>query len=193
MRLFSLEHSRAGYLADFWLFGTTVVALSGLLVMAPIAQLPSSLVFIATGGTIWTLFEYALHRFLMHGVQPVRGWHAEHHRRPMALLGSPTLLTALVLFALVYLPVQSLTDARRAAAFTIGFLIGYLLYGAMHHAIHHWSNDNPWLRERKRWHALHHQLGRPVCFGVTSGFWDHVFGTAPTVGADAFRSSKVNE
>lgn len=48
----------------------------------------------------------------------------------------------------------------------------------MHHASHHWRADSGWLKQRKCWHALHHHhTERPVCFGVTTSFWDRVFGT----------------
>jgi sterol desaturase/sphingolipid hydroxylase (fatty acid hydroxylase superfamily) len=46
----------------------------------------------------------------------------------------------------------------------------------MHHAIHHWRADSAWLKQRKRWHALHHSnIEQAACFGVSSGFWDYVF------------------
>jgi hypothetical protein len=52
------------------------------------------------GLVAWTLLEYALHRFVLHGLQPFRTWHAEHHRRPRALIGTPTILSATLIAAL---------------------------------------------------------------------------------------------
>jgi len=58
-------------------------------------------------------------------------------------------------------------------------LIGYVAYGITHHTTHHWRANNAWLRERKRWHVLHHHnVGRLGHYGVTTTFWDRVFGTA---------------
>jgi cyclopropane-fatty-acyl-phospholipid synthase len=66
----------------------------------------------------------------------------------------------------------------QACALTLGVVTGYLAYSVTHHAIHHWRGDNVWLLQRKRWHALHHQdVELAGCFGVTSGIWDHVFGS----------------
>jgi hypothetical protein len=55
---------------------------------------------------------------------------------------------------------------------------GYLGYAFTHHATHHWRVDNGWSIRRKRWHAQHHHAAQPGCYGVTSAFWDPVFGSA---------------
>jgi cyclopropane-fatty-acyl-phospholipid synthase len=62
---------------------------------------------------------------------------------------------------------------------------GYLAYAMVHHATHHATRRlarqagiSRWLTGRRRWHALHHsQRQTPGHFGVTTGFWDRVFGT----------------
>ena len=62
-------------------------------------------------------------------------------------------------------------------ALTLGVLIGYLGYAITHHAMHHWKLNLGWLQRRKYWHAKHHHLMQPCCFGVSSGLWDQVFRT----------------
>jgi len=57
------------------------------------------------GLAAWTLIEYALHRFVLHGLQPFARWHADHHRRPSALIGASNFFelavaTAIALFGL---------------------------------------------------------------------------------------------
>ena len=65
-----------------------------------------------------------------------------------------------------------------ACALTLGMLLGYLGYALTHHFAHQRAARSGWLAQRKRWHALHHHhVEQPVCFGVTSAFWDRVFGT----------------
>ena len=124
----------------------------------------------------WTAIEYGLHRFLLHGPQPFRRWHAEHHQRPSARIGTPTILSGGLIAALVLLPALLLGDPWRAGALSLGMLGGYLAYTLSHHAIHHGCGDSRWLRRRKRWHARHHHPTRlPLCYGVTTGFWDRVF------------------
>ncbi len=181
MGLFKLEHSKAAYVADFVAYGVAVVALAAYLLLAgPREQRLELWTLAAVGLAGWTGIEYALHRFILHGMQPFRRWHAEHHQRPTALVSTPTVFSAALIAALVFLPILALTSLWPACAVTLGVLTGYLAYAVMHHATHHWRADSAWLKQRKRWHALHHRATpKPGCYGVTSAFWDHVFGTTP--------------
>jgi sterol desaturase/sphingolipid hydroxylase (fatty acid hydroxylase superfamily) len=188
MGLFTLEHSQVAYRADFVLYGSAVPLLAAyLLLEGPRAQWPQLAACVLAGLAGWSLIEYLLHRFVLHGVQPFRGWHAEHHQRPTALICAPTILSAVLILTLVFLPALLASTLWRASALTLGVLAGYLGYAVVHHATHHWRADNAWLRHRKRWHARHHHAATPVCFGVTSGFWDHVFGSATQPAAPAAR------
>lgn len=180
MELFKLEHSRLAYSADFALYGAAVAALAGfLLVAGPRGQGLETMAVAVAGLASWTAIEYALHRFVLHGMQPFRRWHAEHHQRPTALICAPTILSATLIATLVFLPAVLLAGLWRGCALTLGVLAGYLAYAITHHATHHWRADSPWLKRRKRWHALHHHVAQPGCYGVTTAFWDHVFGSAP--------------
>lgn len=179
MGLFSFEHSKAAYRTDFALYACAVAGLSTFLaVSGPPWQGWSNVAWVVSGLAGWSVIEYALHRFVLHGVQPFSRWHAEHHRRPTALISAPTLLSGTLIVTLVFLPALVVTDLWRACAFTLGVLAGYLAYAVTHHATHHWRADGAWLQQRKRWHAAHHRHDmRPACFGVTTGFWDLVFGS----------------
>ncbi len=179
MGIFSLEHGRAAYRADFALYGLAVVALAVfLLVAGPHERRLEIDASILAGLVSWTAIEYLLHRFVLHGVRPFSRWHAEHHQRPMALICAPTLFSAALIVVLVFLPALALGNVWRACALTLGVLAGYLSFSITHHATHHWCADGAWLKRRKRWHALHHHAsGRSGCYGVTSGFWDRVFGS----------------
>jgi sterol desaturase/sphingolipid hydroxylase (fatty acid hydroxylase superfamily) len=179
MGLLTMEHGKTAYRADFALYGTAVVALGTfLLVAGPHGLRLEFLALALLGLASWTAIEYFLHRFVLHGVAPFKGWHEQHHQRPAALICAPTILSASLIFVLVFLPVLALGGFWPACALTLGVLTGYLLYAITHHATHHWRADNAWLKRRKRWHALHHHdAGRPAGYGVTSAFWDHVFGS----------------
>lgn len=180
MDLFTLEHSRRAYRADFVLYSLAVLVIAGLLLLdGPRDRWLATAGFALTGLVGWTFIEYLLHRFVLHGLQPFKRWHAEHHDRPTALICTPTLLSGSLIFTLVYLPAFVVGSVWTACALTLGVLTGYLAYAVTHHATHHWQVDNPWLQRRKRWHALHHHhVRRPGCFGVTSAVWDRVFCTA---------------
>ena len=184
MNLFKLEHSKSAYRADFALYGSAVVALTVfLLVAGPHAQRLGNMGFALAGLWGWTAIEYGLHRFVLHGLRPFRRWHAEHHRRPTARIYTSTILSATLIAILVFFPALLLSDLWRACALTLGLLTGYLGYTITHHAIHHWRTDNAWLKDRKRWHALHHHNSQPACYGVTSTFWDRVFGSTQRAAA----------
>lgn len=179
MDLFQLEHSNVAYRTDFVLYGLAILMLAIFLGMIGLREQRVAIIALALGGLAgWTAIEYALHRFVLHGLQPFSRWHAEHHRRPTALICLPTILSATLIAMLVFLPALLLGELWQACALTLGLLTGYLGYSITHHAIHHWHSSNPWIKQRKRWHALHHHMDRPGCYGVTSEFWDHLFGTA---------------
>lgn len=180
MGLMTLEHGKLAYRADFAFYGATVASLAVLLVrVTPPSQALAIAAWSAAGLAGWTLAEYLLHRFVLHGLQPFRRWHTAHHDRPTALISSPTLFSAGLILVLVFVPALLLVGRWHACALTFGVLVGYLAYTVTHHATHHWRADSRWLRQRKRWHAAHHHRAQPGCFGVTSGFWDRVFGSAP--------------
>jgi cyclopropane-fatty-acyl-phospholipid synthase len=159
--------------------------------------------WVAVGALGWTLLEYLLHRFVLHGLPPFRRWHVEHHRRPTALIAAPTLLSAAI-FASVLLPAAWLLGTRPAAALGIGLLGGYFVYGLIHHAIHRPMTHHAthfgrrWLLKRRLWHGRHHRRMHLVpdqpqssamegYYGVSSVFWDRVFHTDRRITSSACR------
>jgi len=179
MKIFKLEHGKAAYRADFALYCFMVMVLAAFLAMyGPHVQRVEIASFALAGLVSWPAIEYFLHRFVLHGVQPFRRWHDEHHRRPRALIFTPTILSASLITVLVFLPALLATGPWRACALSLGVLTGYLAYTITHHAVHHWHFDNTWLKKRKRWHALHHRrIEQPGYYGVTSAFLDQLFGS----------------
>ncbi|OYT87417.1 MAG: hypothetical protein CFE46_09575 [Burkholderiales bacterium PBB6] len=192
MRWFTLEHSRAAWWADIALYAAASLSLClTLLAGSPAGSGLTLTLWAVTGVASWTLVEYVLHRFVLHGLPPFSDWHAEHHRRPTALIASPTWITVLLFLGLAAGPAWWLLGRWPACALSFGLVTGYLGYGLAHHATHHrvpWlSPRNAWLARRRRSHALHHaHHGHAVMFpeagsrhfGVTLDFWDQVFGTA---------------
>lgn len=178
-KVFSVEHSKLAYWADFGLYGVAILGLSLFLYLSGERIGPLHMVGFALGGlVIWTFLEYALHRFVLHGLEPFKSWHALHHLRPRALIFAPTLLSGTLIGLLIFTPTFLMSSPSRATALTVGLLIGYLGYALTHHAIHHWTAKARWMRARKLIHALHHSSSSsPVYFGVTSTFWDRVFGS----------------
>ena len=180
MAFFKLEQSKALYHADFVLYGIAITALATFLTVAsPRQQWLETISFVVLGLISWTVIEYALHRYILHVLQPFRHWHTLHHRRPKALIFAPTILSTSLITTLIFLPALLVDGLWHACALTLGIVTGYFTFAVTHHAIHHWNFDNEWLRKRKRWHAVHHHYNEQFgCYGVTSTFWDHVFGSA---------------
>jgi cyclopropane-fatty-acyl-phospholipid synthase len=178
MVLFKLEHGSVAYRADFVFYGGVITALVLALAIVP---RPGpwwwSPGLVALGLLSWSALEYALHRYVLHGVQPFQRWHAMHHARPQALIATPTVLTAVAFLALVFAPAWALGSLGAACAWTVGVLAGYLGYALTHHATHHWRGRSAWLLQRKRHHALHHHAAHGGCYGVTSSVWDVALGT----------------
>jgi len=183
--LFSIEHGETAYAFDFALYGFAVLALGGALTwLAPMSTWPHWAALAFLGWGLWTLLEYAVHRFILHGVRPFSRWHLEHHHRPTALICAPTVLSVGLIAGFFFLPLAWGWGVELGLSLTLGLTVGYLAYAVLHHATHHWRARGSWLKHRKLWHGQHHRsadaesTGKQAYFGVSSGFWDHVFRTA---------------
>ncbi len=180
MGLLSLEQNKKLLAADFAFYGllVAVLAVTTLIVLPP-GHWGRMLGCVGAGALGWTLAEYLLHRFVLHGLQPFKGWHARHHAKPVALIATPTLLTAAGFALVVVAPAWWLAPMWLASALLLGVSGGYLFYIAMHHAVHHVHGSTAtWLRQQQRRHALHHRAGAQGHYGVSTTLWDRLFRTA---------------
>lgn len=177
--LFALEHSEFAYGVDFAVYGLVLLGLAAFVIVEASHQRALEVVgFTLVGLLGWTLIEYVLHRFVLHGLRPFSAWHTEHHHRPTALISAPTLLSSSLIAMLVFLPMLLWGGLLRACALTCGVTAGYLAYSVMHHASHHWRASSRGAKQRKLWHARHHNPRMaPGHYGVTTAFWDYVFGS----------------
>lgn len=139
------------------------------------------------GVFVWTLIEYCMHRFLFH----LDEWlpdnnaaltlhfllHGVHHYLPMdryRLVMPPTL--GIVLMAPIYKTVFGLLPTYWAYSGFAGGLFGYVCYDLTHYFLHH-AKLPSYMRKLKKYHLEHHYKNYQLGFGVTSWFWDNVFGT----------------
>ncbi|KAF4824653.1 Ceramide very long chain fatty acid hydroxylase SCS7 [Colletotrichum tropicale] len=141
------------------------------------------------GFFLWSLIEYILHRFLFHldkwlpdnrvGITMHFLLHGIHHYLPMdkyRLVMPPTL------FVVLATPFYKLAhwvfsySWHAATAVYCGGIFGYICYDLTHYFLHH-QNLPLWYKELKKYHLQHHFLDYELGFGVTSRFWDSIFGT----------------
>ncbi len=178
MKAFAIDHSRLAYAADFAVYLAAIVLLGGYLLHAtPPSAWTATLAAVAIGLVSWSLIEYAMHRFVFHGIEPFRRLHAEHHQRPQALIATPTALSAILVVLIFFLPATLLGSIWLGGGLTLGVITGYFAYGVTHHAVHHWRPRGAWMRQRKRLHAIHHHTPDRH-YGVTTSLWDRLFGSA---------------
>jgi len=141
------------------------------------------------GFGLWSLIEYTLHRFLFHlddylpdhraGLTLHFLLHGIHHYLPMdryRLVMPPTLFLALATPFWKLAKTLFYWDWNVAAAVYAGGIFGYVCYDLTHYFLHH-QNLPLWYKDLKKYHLAHHFLDYELGFGVTSRFWDTVFGT----------------
>jgi len=144
--------------------------------------------FVLMGGVIfWSFAEYNVHRFLyhtgtnskfLHNLQHKA--HGIHHQYPLdptrlAMPPVPSLLLSGAFFLIFWL-----FNSTYAFVFFPGFMIGYLTYISIHYAQHRFKAPKygPW-KALWRHHQIHHYVNPYVSHGVSTRFWDFIFGTMP--------------
>jgi 4-hydroxysphinganine ceramide fatty acyl 2-hydroxylase len=137
------------------------------------------------GAVFWTIFEYFFHRFFFHfnATTPFQHKilftiHGVHHQYPndkdRLVMPITVSIPLAVLFGLLFVS----TMGNSGWGFFAGFGVGYVSYDMIHYAVHHVQNSNFALfRKIRRHHMAHHYRDTRKGFGVSSHFWDRVFGT----------------
>ncbi|KAK3490251.1 inositolphosphorylceramide-B C-26 hydroxylase [Neurospora hispaniola] len=159
------------------------VAFQGFGSVAPVAG------YFGFGLAFWTLIEYILHRFLFHldyylpdnrvGITAHFLLHGIHHYLPMdryRLVMPPTLFVVLAAPFWKFAHAILFYNWYAATAAFCGGVFGYTLYDMTHYFLHH-QNLPAYYKELKKYHLAHHFLDYENGFGVTSAFWDKIFGT----------------
>lgn len=144
------------------------------------------LVFIL-GMITWTFMEYSLHRFLFHmevymlDSRYLRAIHytihGVHHAFPMdqGRLVFPIVL-AIPLYFVVWSILSAIWPACMINTLCSGMIWTYMGYDMGHYYLHH-SQPNKIVEYRKKYHMYHHYKDSDNGYGITTSFWDKVFGT----------------
>jgi sterol desaturase/sphingolipid hydroxylase (fatty acid hydroxylase superfamily) len=138
---------------------------------------PTEVTAIIFGFAIWTLAEYLVHRFLYHQVSFFHRLHDAHHASPNDFIGGPPLLAIILILLFVTVPTLAI-DTTLGEGATFGCLAGYLAYMLIHDRVHLGTLPKNGLFNQLRAHHLrHHFLDGCGNYGVTTIFWDYLFGT----------------
>ena len=148
----------------------------------------------------WTFFEYIMHRFVFHWVgenetaqKIAYVMHGNHHEFPrdkqrLFMPPVPSIIIASLIFLLMNLLIN-----QNSFVFFPGFMLGYLMYGSTHYAIHAWNPPFKFMKPLWRNHHLHHYKSDEKGFGVSTSFWDRVFGTFFDLRKEKEDKEKVND
>ena len=159
------------------------------LAYAPSGWAPALIVL---GWLVWTLTEYALHRYAFHfetrspllrrAVFIIHGNHHADSNDPLRNLMPPV----------VSLPVGALIWAVSVAIagpvgtwFVLGFMMGYVAYDIVHYACHQFPMKGRFARALKTHHMRHHHRHAGGNYAITGMIWDRVFATRISSRQDA--------
>ncbi len=149
----------------------------------------STLGFVAAGVAFWTLLEYLVHRFVLHGRFPDGGGlkhvvhrlldtsHGDHHLRPwdgMYINGFfDSLALAVPLVALGWL-----FPLHTAPVFVATLLLCYVAEEWVHYTVHFHRFRWRYFDYIRRHHMYHHSpRGKDIAFGLTNSIWDVALST----------------
>jgi sterol desaturase/sphingolipid hydroxylase (fatty acid hydroxylase superfamily) len=147
-------------------------------------SLPVSIMLVLLGVLIWTLFEYAMHRFIFH-LKPTSAFgrwlifltHGNHHVAPGDRYRNimPPMVSVIISGA-IWMAFWMLLGPAGSVLY-LGFGIGYVVYDVIHFACHQLPMRGPVLRQLRRHHIRHHYARQEGNYAITAIFWDRLFGT----------------
>ncbi|XJJ62457.1 sterol desaturase family protein (plasmid) [Novosphingobium sp. BL-8H] len=156
------------------------IAWAGWGAVGPLAGLS----LVLAGLLVWSLFEYAMHRYLFHWETEVPVFqafvflmHGNHHDAPNDPLRSLMPLSASVPIAAIVWGIFALLFGTPGTWLFLGFMVGYVIYDVVHYAAHQWPMQGKLAQAIKRHHMRHHYVDEGGNFSISAIFWDRVFGS----------------
>lgn len=144
------------------------------------------LLFLA-GAFLFTFVEYNVHRRVYHAPEEaseqrkkftytIHGVHHDYPKDKQRLAMPPAL--SVVIGTLLLIIFQAVLGQYGFSALA-GFMTCYAMYLVIHYSVHIFRAPGNFFKYLWVNHAIHHYSEDEVMFGVTSPFWDYVFGTVP--------------
>lgn len=147
----------------------------------------SMLLYFVIGVCLWPALEYGLHSGLGHlflrGKTAFSREHLRHHaEKDFFAPTTKKIALAIPVFALVLGLFTLISGFANAAALTLGFALMYTTYEVIHRRAHTHGPTGTYSRWVRRNHFSHHFQNPRKNHGVTTPFFDYVFGTHVTPG-----------
>jgi sterol desaturase/sphingolipid hydroxylase (fatty acid hydroxylase superfamily) len=135
-----------------------------------------SLMAFVAGVFAWTLVEYALHGWMSHRfVTFATPLHQVHHRDPSAVFAIGAWLPTAAIVTVLLIAFGTTLAMR----FILGLVAGFAIYELIHYRFHFARPANRFEMRLRTRHLAHHFAIDDRCLGVTTAFWDRLFGTEP--------------
>jgi sterol desaturase/sphingolipid hydroxylase (fatty acid hydroxylase superfamily) len=185
---------KVGYYGEFVVYPVVIVVLAAVVLWRASPERGAiGLAAFVAGVGLWTLVEYALHRYVLHHAPYIKEMHEAHHEEQSALVGTPMWISLGSFAVFLVLPAWLIVGPMATAGLTAGMMLGYFCFEGVHHILHHWHIEpGTYAYRLKRRHMLHHHFDDKGNFGVTNGFWDTVFGTDIKVRGPAYPSEPTS-
>jgi len=171
--------SAIGFMA-LWAVLLPLIALAGMNSAPTLWALPLAVL----GVVLWTVTEYALHRFVFHFEprsallkQVIFVIHGNHHadsNDPLRNL-MPPIVSLPVCGAIWALSIWIFGPS--GTWFLLGFMLGYVTYDLVHYACHQLPMKGRIARVLKTHHMRHHHLRARGNYAITGMIWDRIFAT----------------
>ncbi len=137
------------------------------------------------GAILWTLMEWVIHNFLGHhgsGKNPFAVEHVRHHATTHYFAPAwKKIGVAVLVTAAIWSPLSMVLSALNSGAFTVGFVLMYGMYELAHRRSHTHPPRGAYSRWIRLHHYYHHFRNPHKNHGVTTPFWDMVFGSYESV------------
>lgn len=171
--------SAIGFMA-LWAVLLPLIALVGMNSAPTLWALPLAVL----GVVLWTVTEYALHRFVFHfeprsallkqGIFVIHGNHHADSNDPLRNL-MPPIVSLPVCGAIWALSIWIFGPS--GTWFLLGFMLGYVTYDLVHYACHQLPMKGRIARVLKTHHMRHHHLRARGNYAITGMIWDRIFAT----------------
>ena len=130
---------------------------------------------------LWTFTEYAMHRFNGHDQKGKTAFskdHLAHHASLTYFTPKRDKVKRAVLVSAALFPISILLlGMTYGLTFACAYLSAYFYYDFLHWYSHYYPPTTKYGKRVRKHHFAHHFTNPKHNFGVTTVFWDKVFGT----------------